>query len=158
MKMDNVVTLGVKDFKNFAPLQTRIAGLLGNKRRKPPVSTSQAMHVHVWMIRKLDFWLARMQQVISIGAVNDIHSMPLVPEGVRQAINVHGIAAETVRRIESRQVEKVERTTHCLATWFITDIICCAAASQVKRAAASRPATRIFFCKLSDPKTFMSTV
>src|SRR6476469_10033259 len=33
VKMDNVVGLSVKDFENFAPLQTGASSLLGKKRR-----------------------------------------------------------------------------------------------------------------------------
>ena len=81
------------------------------------------MHGHVRMAGKLDFWLGRVQQLIRVSTVNDIHPVPLVPEGVRQTINVHRVAAETVRRVKSRQMQKIERTAHCVTTFCITLII-----------------------------------
>src|SRR5690349_10476153 len=54
VKMNNVIGLTVQDLQDLAPLQTRIAGLLGDKRRQPPIRTTQAVHVYMRMTRELD--------------------------------------------------------------------------------------------------------
>src|SRR5262245_51542674 len=123
--------------------QTCMACLMGDERRKPLVSAFQSVHGYVWVPGKFDFRLGRVQQFIRVSTVNDIHAVPLVSEGVRQSINVHRIPAETVWRVECRQVEKIERTAHCVTTCCMTLIIWRAAESQVSRPAAASPAPRI---------------
>jgi hypothetical protein len=56
------------------------------------------------MRRELNFRLRRMQQMVRIDAVNDIDLMPGVAQRVAEAIEIHCVAAEAVRRIECGQV------------------------------------------------------
>ena len=49
--------------------------------------------------------------------MDDVHAVPRVRERVRQAVDIDRIPAETVRRIEGRQVQKIKRPIHSLATF-----------------------------------------
>ena len=108
------------------------------------------------MVGKLDFGLGRVQQVIGVDTMNHIDVVAQITECMRQSINVHCIAAETVRRVECRQVQEIERTAHYATTFCITLIICCAAASQVSRPAAASPAARISCRRMADSNTRVS--
>lgn len=82
-----------------------------------------------------------MLQVVGVEAVHDIDVVPCVAQGVRQAVDVHGITPETVGGVKSREMEDVERSTHAwVATFRITLRICRAAASHVSWRAAANPA------------------
>jgi hypothetical protein len=48
--------------------------------------------------------------------MNHIDVMTALRQGMRQPIDLHGIAAKTVRRIERGDVQKIERSAHFEAT------------------------------------------
>src|SRR5215831_3782596 len=116
------------------------------------------MHRDVGMPVEFQRRLARMQQVIRIHAMNHVYVMPLVAEGVRQAIQLHAVTAEAVRRIKRAQVQKIKGAAHDAATFWITDIIWRAASSHVSRPAAARAEARIRARKSLEESTASSAV
>jgi hypothetical protein len=69
----------------------------------------------------------RVKKMIRIHAVDDIDVMAFICQGVRQPVQLHGVSAEAVGRIESGQMKKIERPPHRWAPVPITSIICRAA-------------------------------
>ena len=81
--------------------------------------------------------------MIGIDTVYDIHVVPQVAKSMRQAIDIHCIAAEAIGRIKGSEVAESERARHSAITFGMRFIICCAAASHESRLAALIPASRI---------------
>ena len=48
----------------------------------------------------------RVQQMERVEAVDDIHLVPVVSQGVHQAAQEDGVSAEAPRRIESREMQE----------------------------------------------------
>jgi hypothetical protein len=122
VKMHHVIRLAVQYFENTVSLEQGVTGLLGQKGRQPSVLGAQPVYGHVGMPRKSNLRLTRMQQMVSVSTVNHIHLVPGIAQGVRQSIDIHGIAAETVRRIKRCQMEEIEGPAHRVATRFKTAI------------------------------------
>jgi hypothetical protein len=59
------------------------------------------------MFRKRHLGSGGMQQVIRIAAMHNLNVVSLVSQGVGEAINVHGVAPETVRGIKGGHMEDV---------------------------------------------------
>lgn len=74
------------------------------------------MHSDIRVIRECNFGFGRVQQMIGINAVNDVHLMSGVTERMAKAIEIHRIAAETVWWIKGRKMQEIERTIHCAVT------------------------------------------
>src|SRR5262245_53316622 len=105
------------------------------------------------MQRKIDFRFGGVQQVIRVGAVNNVDVMSSVTQRMRQTIDVHGIPAKAVRRVKRCQMQEIEQAAHDITTFRITPIIWRAEASQVSRWAAASPAERICCRNWSEDKT-----
>jgi hypothetical protein len=110
--MYDIIRLAIKYSAESLVLQHRSAGLLREQWRQPFVAAAQSVNRHVGMFYEPDFRLTRVQHVVRINAVDDIDLMPGVSECVAETIEIHGVTAETVRRIERRQVEEVQRPSH----------------------------------------------
>ncbi len=56
--------------------------------------------------------LARMQQMVGIHAMDDLDMMAAFGKGVREAVYLNGVAAETVGRIERGEMQEIEGPAH----------------------------------------------
>ena len=70
------------------------------------------MPLNVGMFIKLDLRLGGMLQVIGVDAVDHIHMMTLVPQDMRQAVDIHRVPAKTIRWVESGQMQEIEGAVH----------------------------------------------
>src|SRR5208282_3879150 len=109
--MNDVKFLAEEDFENGICLEPGSSGLLGKKRREESPTAPQAMNCHIGVIRKLLVRLASRKHPIAIHAVNHVYFVATLGEGIRQPTEIHGVSAETVRRIEAR--EKAESKWAC---------------------------------------------
>src|SRR5581483_8245215 len=107
---------------------------------------------HARMFRECDRRVAGVKQAVGIRAVHDIHMMALIGQRMREAVDLHPIAAERVRRIKRREMKKAETAVHAGATLAITSIICRAAFAQVSLEAASRPRALIRVAASSEER------
>lgn len=67
------------------------------------------------MILKFQLRLFRMEQVVGIDTMYDIHVMTGIPQRVAESVDIDCVAAETMRRVKCGQVQKVEGTVHITA-------------------------------------------
>src|SRR5262245_24864620 len=92
------------------------------------------------MLGKRHGRVARMQKVITVDAMHHVHVMTGVPQAVTEPVQIDGVSAKTVRRIESGQMQKVQWTRgHGTAPCSSSSSSCRAAACQVRRLAARYP-------------------
>ena len=105
------------------------------------------------MFLEFDRRLSRMQQMIGIHAVDDIHVVASLRQRVGEPVEIHGISAEVIGRIERRQMKKIERPAHSCETFPMTSRNCRAACSQVRDAAAAMPHSPIRRRSSADEST-----
>src|SRR4030095_10083374 len=97
--------------------------LLSEQRGEPLVSRGQPMSLYVGMVSKLDLWLTRVKHVVRISTMHDVDVMAGIPKYVSQAIDIHSIAAKTIRWIKRREVEEFQWPAHCRTTFCMILII-----------------------------------
>src|SRR5215831_20914636 len=98
--MNHVVPAKVEHGTNLLSFEISPTTLLSEQWRQWPVSATQTMYRHVWMVGKLQFGLILVQQIIRVDAMHNIDVMAGVTKRVGQAIDVYCISAETVRWIK----------------------------------------------------------
>jgi hypothetical protein len=82
--------------------------LVGCQRRKPPQRALQPMHRDIRMISVRRGGLAPGQEAIGIAAVNDLHLMPTLGEGIGQPVHKDPVTTKVIRRIKRRQHTKTQ--------------------------------------------------
>ena len=122
MKMHDVMGPAAEHLLDLALLQPRCSRLLRQNRRQRPCTTVQAVDRHVRVIGKRHRRRLWMEQAVGIETVHDVHVMALIAERMRQAVDVHRIAAEVVRRIERRQMQEIERPVEQYVTGRETEV------------------------------------
>ena len=85
---------------------------MGQQRTNPLHPVAEFVTVHVGMLGEGDGRRRGMQQMIRIDTVNHVDVMSHFAQRMRQAIDVHRIPAEAIRRVERRQVKKLQRFGH----------------------------------------------
>lgn len=108
--MDHIIRS--ENFLDLVLLQVGLTSLVGEQWREPPVPAAQTISPDVGMFIEADFGVGWMQQMKGIYVMDDVHLVTLITQGMRQAVDVHRIAPEAVRRIKSRQMQKAERSLH----------------------------------------------
>jgi hypothetical protein len=109
MEMYDVKRFATKDVANTSPLEPRAASLMREQWREPTVTALQWVDGDVGMCCAVCFWFTRMQCVIRIDTVNDVHLVPLVTQRMSQPMEIDRIPPETVRGVERGQVQNLHQ-------------------------------------------------
>jgi hypothetical protein len=109
VELHDVIRPARQQLANLAPLEPRSPRLLRRERGQPPPTAAQFVAVHARVLGKGLRRRGGVQEVIRVHAVHHVYMMAGVPERVRQAVDVHRVAAEAVRRVEGREVQEVQR-------------------------------------------------
>ena len=104
VKLDHVVAARIEDLLNCPTLESGTAGLLRNQRRESSEAAAQLVAYYAGMLGEADLRLRRVEHVISVAAMDNVHVMPGIGQSVGEPVDVHRISAETIRRIKRGEV------------------------------------------------------
>ena len=104
MKMDYVVRPRAQHLVDGVLLQPGSSALLRQQRRETFITAAQFVADDVWVFGVLHRRFTGMKQMVGIDAVNDVNMMAAFRQGVRKAVQLDGIATETIRRVEGGQM------------------------------------------------------
>ncbi len=108
MEMQNIKRLRLEEGPEWACLQTRLARLMGQKRREPPATGSKSVNLHRGVTCIGNRRRSGMEQVVGIQTVHHIDVVTCIRQRMSQAVDENSIPAETVGRVKGRQMQEVK--------------------------------------------------
>jgi hypothetical protein len=112
MVMDHIVGFARQDLLDPFHLQIRPARLLSEQGGEPAVSALQPMPPYIWVLLVFNFRFCRVLEMVSVDAVNDIHLVSCIAQGMRQPVDIHRVSTEAVGWVKGSKVQKVQRPGH----------------------------------------------
>jgi hypothetical protein len=130
MEMNHIPGAQTQNFVDGVAFEQGQASLLGQQGRERFPGAAELVANHIRMLGEGYCRLGGMQEMIGIYTVNDIDMMPFVGQRVREAVNLDGIAAKSVRRVKCREVKEIQRPAQTGQPFRTASFQCKAASSQ----------------------------